>query len=75
MDLEKLEFFKDKTTNKPSLGSRDVPHKIWAVQFSRFDVYWIQTDRQTDKQSIYIDGARKSVRTIEIGGNKVFPVI
>ena len=23
--------------------------------FSRFDVYWIQTDRQTDKQSIYID--------------------
>jgi len=23
--------------------------------FSRFDVYWIQTDRQADKQSIDID--------------------
>ncbi len=33
-------------------GSCQVPHKIRA----RFDVYWIQTDRNlTDKQSIFID--------------------
>ena len=29
--------------------------KFWPDRFSRFDVYWIQTDRQTDKQSIQID--------------------
>ena len=24
-------------------------------RFSRFDVYWIQTNKQTEKQNIYID--------------------
>ena len=24
-------------------------------RFSRFDVYWIQTDKQTDKPNVYID--------------------
>ena len=37
---------------KPSLGSCEVP-KFWSDQLSRFDVYWIQTNKQTDKQSIY----------------------
>ena len=38
---------------KPSLGSLEIPNKIWA----HFDDYWIHTNRQTlgqtDKQSIY----------------------
>jgi len=32
--------------HKPSLWSRDVPQKFGPDRFSRFDVYWIQTDRQ-----------------------------
>jgi len=35
---------------KPSLGTCEVPQKIGPDRFTRFDVYWIQTD----KQSIYI---------------------
>ena len=34
--------------HEPSLG----PHKLW---FSRFDVYWIQTNKQTEKLNLYID--------------------
>ena len=33
------------------MGSCEVPH---LVRFSRFDVYWIQTDKKTDRQSKYI---------------------
>ena len=29
--------------------------KFGPDEFSRYDVYWIQTDRQTVKESIYID--------------------
>ena len=29
--------------------------KVRLNRFSRFDFYWIQTDRQTGKQSIYVD--------------------
>ena len=29
--------------------------KFGPDRFSSFDVYWIQTDRIADKQSIYID--------------------
>ena len=29
--------------------------KFGPDRFSRFDVYWIQTDRQTDKPNLYID--------------------
>ena len=36
--------------------------KIGPDRFSRFDVYWIQTDRQTDKQTdkpnLYIDSIK-----------------
>ena len=35
--------------HKPSLWSRDVPQKIGPDRFSRFDVYWIQTNKQTPK--------------------------
>ena len=41
--------------HKPSLGSHGVTQKIWADRFSRFDIYWIQTDKHPDKQSIFID--------------------
>ena len=41
--------------HKPSLWSRDVPQKIWPDRFSRFDVYWIQTNKQTDTPNLYID--------------------
>ena len=29
--------------------------KFGPDRFSRFDVYWIQTNKQTDKPNIYID--------------------
>ena len=32
--------------HKPSLGSCDVTHKIWARSVQLFFVYWIQTNRQ-----------------------------
>ena len=44
------QIFKNSIIHKPSLGSLEVPQKIGPDRFSRFDVYWIQTD----KQSIYI---------------------
>ena len=34
--------------------------KLGPDWLSRFDVYWTQTDRQTDKQSIYLN--EKDVR-------------
>ena len=38
--------------------------KFGPDRFSRFDVYWIQTDRQTnrqtDKPNLYIDGEKKN---------------
>jgi len=37
--------------HKPSLGSLDVSQKIWARSVQPFDVYWIQTVKQTDKQT------------------------
>ena len=40
--------------HKPSLGSCDVPQKNWTHQFSSFDVYWIQRNRQTDRQATFI---------------------
>ena len=33
--------------HKPSLGSREIPQKFGPDRFSRFDVYWIQTNKQT----------------------------
>ena len=41
--------------HKPSLGSLDVPDKFVPDRFSRFDVYQFQTNKQTSKQSIYIE--------------------
>ena len=33
--------------------------KFGPDRFSRFDVYWIQTNRQTDKPNLYIDEISK----------------
>ena len=41
--------------HKPSLWSRDVPQKNGPDRFSHFDVYWIQTNKQTDRQAKFID--------------------
>ena len=50
------QIFEIFTIHKPSPGSRNVPiSKFGPIRFSRFDVYWIQTNKQTDKQSIYED--------------------
>ena len=39
-----------------SMGPFEVRHEIQALYlFSRFDVYWIQMDRLTDKVYIFID--------------------
>ena len=37
---------------KTFLGSREIPHEIGPDRFSRFDVYWIQTNRQTSQIDI-----------------------
>ena len=47
---------------------------IWADQFCRFDVYWIQTMRQTDthteKQSIYVRKILKDCKGIILSDHK-----
>ena len=40
--------------------------KFGPDRFSRFDVYWIQTNRQTDKPNLYID----ILRTIKLWNRK-----
>ena len=44
-------YFRNSIIHIPSLGSREVPQQILPDRFSRFDVYWIQTDKQSDKQT------------------------
>ena len=45
-------IFRAKSFNiKPSRRSCEGPHKFRLDKFSRFDVYWTQADRQTDKQA------------------------
>ena len=39
---------------KPSLGHVRFCGKFRPDRFSRFDVYWIQTDKQTDRQAKFI---------------------
>ena len=44
--------------------------KFGPDRFSRFDVYWIQTNRQTDKPNLYIDCLSDS-EFVNILGQKV----
>ena len=46
-------IFENSIIHKPSLGSRDFTQKFGLDRFSRFDGYWIHTNRQTNKQTIY----------------------
>ena len=48
--------------------------KFGPDRFSRFDVYWIQTNRQTDKPNLYIDIAQqKSTQWVKMGSkNKTY---
>ena len=39
--------------HKPFLGSRDVPQKFGPDRLGRFDVYWIQTNKQLQTSQIY----------------------
>ena len=41
-----------------SWGHASSHKKFCPDRFSRFDIYWIQTDRQTDKQNLKIDGLK-----------------
>ena len=39
--------------------------KFGPDRFSRFDVYWIQTNKQTDKSNLYID-VRLCILTLDV---------
>ena len=41
-----------------SWGQARCHNKFAPDRFSRFDIYWIQTDRQTDKLNLKIDGLK-----------------
>ena len=41
--------------HKHFLGPREVHTKFGAVRFSRFDVFWIQTNKQTPTQAKFKD--------------------
>ena len=44
-------FFEISIIHKPSLGSREIPQKkIGPDRFSRFDAYWIQTNKHPEKR-------------------------
>ena len=49
------QFFLILTIYKPSLRSRDFHQKFGPDRFSRFDVYWVQTNIQTPKLNLSID--------------------
>ena len=53
------------------MWSRDVPQKkLGPIGSAVFDVYWIQTNRQTDKPNLYIDIARISVEKVDRGSTQ-----
>ena len=40
--------------------------KFGPDRFSRFDVYWIQTNKQTDKPNLYIDGEKLQLLVLNV---------
>ena len=61
-DLIKIEFcwrliFEILIIHKPLWGHLRTYTKLWPDRFSRFDVYWIQTNKQRDKLNLYIWGS------------------
>ena len=51
MDFKNSNFVRSKV----SIIHARVHNNFEPDRFSRFDVYWIQTDKQTDKPNLYID--------------------
>ena len=47
-------IFENSIIQKPSLGSREVPQKIWARSVQLLGRL-LDTNKQTEKQNIYID--------------------
>ena len=45
--------------HKPSLGSLDVPQKIWAPSVQPFSRL-LDTNKQTDKPNLYIDDLERN---------------
>jgi len=59
-NFQEFNFFKLKTLKFLTLINLPCGHvishkKFGPDRFSRFDVYWIQTNKQTDKPNLYID--------------------
>ena len=57
-NLRKIEFcrkqiFEILIIYKPSLGTCEVPHKIWARSVKSFFLFLEKTDRQTNRQAKY----------------------
>ena len=55
IEFWRRQIFEILIIHNSSLGHVRSHTKFGPDRFTLFDVYWIQTDRQTDKQSIYID--------------------
>ena len=57
-----MQVFEILIIHKPSMGNVRYHTKFGPNRFNHIDVYWIQknkqTNRQTDKQSKYIDGEK-----------------
>ena len=47
--------------------------KFGPDQFSRFDVYWTQKNKQTDKLNLYIEEGEGGPEFIAGGGLELFP--
>ena len=48
-------IFENSIIHNHSMGSSRSHKKFGPDRFNRFDVYWIQKNEQTDKQSILIE--------------------
>jgi len=53
-----MQIFENSIIHKPSLGSREVPHKIWAQSVQPFRRL-LDTNRQ--RQAMYIDGYKYNI--------------
>ena len=50
---------------KPPCGHVMSHKKIGPYRFSRFDAYWIQTNKQTDEPNLYIDIYRIELKKLD----------
>ena len=76
-----MNFVRGKSTNL-HWGHARSPNKFGPNRFSRFDVYWIQTDRQPDRQAkylcrLYVEDTRMKIRltVCELNAGNIKPVV